>query len=112
MLLNVSHDIAALTTRLARIGLCVETAVSESSRGLVTGADVDSVLQKVRVTLTDGTAVDHDKGPVVTSSGNYGTGHVLVTARDRDVGVMVLSASDGLNGVSDDFSALEREAHA
>ncbi|KAI6768119.1 hypothetical protein HG530_006128 [Fusarium avenaceum] len=70
------------------------------------------VLQKIRVTLTDGTAVDHDKGAVVTSSGNYGTGHVLVTARDRDVGVMVLGASDGLNGISDDFSALERESHA
>jgi hypothetical protein len=90
----------------------MEFAVGESARSFVACADVDRLLEELGVTLADGTAVDHDKGAVVTSGGHDSAGHVLVTARNRDVGVMVLGASYRLDGISDDFSGLEREAHA
>jgi hypothetical protein len=93
MLLDIIHDIRALTAGLTRICLCVESAISESARSFVACADVDGLLEELRVTLADGTAVDHDKGAVVTSGGHYSAGHVLVTARNRDVGIMVLGAS-------------------
>jgi hypothetical protein len=64
------------------------------------------------VALADGAAVNHDEGTVVTSSGHDGAGHVLVTTWDGDVGIVVLGTGDGLNGISDDFSSLKREAHA
>lgn len=38
--------------------------------------------------------------------------HVLVTARDGDVGVVALRTGDGLDRVGDDFAGLEGVAHA
>lgn len=40
------------------------------------------------------------------------SGHVLVTPRDCDASVMMLRAGHGLDTVGNDFSCLEREAHA
>lgn len=90
----------------------MEAAICKGALGLVTGADVDGLLEKVRVTLADGAAVDHDEGPVVAGGGHDGSGHVLVTAGNGDVGIVVLSAGDGLDRVGDDLARLEGEAHA
>ena len=44
--------------------------------------------------------------------GHDDAGHVLVAAGDRDVGVVVLGAGYGFDGVGDDFTRLEGEAHS
>ena len=38
--------------------------------------------------------------------------HVLVTSRDGNVGIVELSTCDGLDAVCNDFTSLQREAHA
>lgn len=48
----------------------------------------------------------------MAGGGHDHAGHVLVAAGDGDVGVVVLSAGYGFDGVGDDFTSLEREAHS
>ena len=54
----------------------------------------------------------HDGGAVDPSHSDEAPRHVLVAARDGDVGVVPLPTHDGLDGVGDDVEGLEREGHA
>jgi hypothetical protein len=104
--LNIIENVYAAPTWSTRIGLCVETAILESALSLVTSRDVDVLFEKFGMTLTNGTSIDHNEGSIVTSCGHDDTGHVLVTARDRDVGIVTLGAGDGFDGVGDQLAAL------
>lgn len=59
----------------------------------------------------NGTTVHHDTGSVDTSHSNQDTGHVLVATGQGDVGVVPLTAHDGLDTVGDDLSALQGVSH-
>ncbi|KAF7542343.1 hypothetical protein G7046_g10177 [Stylonectria norvegica] len=111
MSLDIVHDFTAPAARLPGVRLGLEAAVGVGARGFVAGADVDVVLEQGGVALPDGAAVDHDEGAVMARGGHDDAGHVLVASRDGDVGVVVLGAGDGLNGVGDEFAGLEGEAH-
>jgi hypothetical protein len=41
----------------------------------------------------------------------HNTWHILITSRNRDIGIVELSTCDGLNTICDDFSCLQREPH-
>lgn len=59
----------------------------------------------------DSTTVNHDGGSVDTAHGHQDTRHVLVAARNGNVGVVVLGHHHGLNGVGNNVSGLKRVSH-
>lgn len=75
---------------LVGVRLGLEAAVGVGAARFVAGADVDVALQQGGVAFADGAAVDHDEGSVVPGCGHDYAWHVLVTAGDGDVGVVVL----------------------
>lgn len=109
VLLNVLHDLVG--RELAWLG-AVEVLVDVRAVLLVAGRDVDGAAQRLRVAGHDGAAVDHDRGPVVAGEGHDDAGHVLVTARQGDAGVVVLRAGDRLDAVGYDLAGLQGETHA
>lgn len=112
MALNVVHDVGAGASRGVGVVLGLERAVGVRAGRLVAGGNVDLPLQQAGMALADGASVDHDEGPVVARGGHDDAGHVLVAAGDGDVCIVVLGAGDGFDGVGDDFTGLEGEAHA
>lgn len=75
----------------------MELVVRECTRGFVAGADVDGLVEELRETLLDGSAVDHQEGSVVAGGSHDNTGHVLVAAGNGDVGIVVLCAGHGFD---------------
>lgn len=63
------------------------------------------------VTSQATTLSHHDGGAVDPSHGDEAPRHVLVAARDGDVGVVPLPPHDRLDRVGDDVARLEREGH-
>ena len=59
----------------------------------------------------DGAAVDHERGAVETAHGHDAAGHVLVAARDGDIGVIPLRAHDGFDGIRDEVPGLQGKTH-
>ena len=99
---GVADDVEAL--------LLVDLAGDVLAVGLEGGDDVDR-LAGLGATRLDSTAVDHDTRAVDTAHGNGHTGHVLVTARQTDVGVIPLPLHDRLDTVGDDLTTLQRVTH-
>ena len=70
------------------------------------------VAGKLATASGDGTSIDHDRRPVHATHGHDNTRHVLVAARNRDVGVVPLSTHDSLDRVGNQVPRLQRVAHA
>lgn len=90
--------------------LLVDLAGDVLSIGLESADNVDGLTLHAAAGL-DGTAVNHDTGSVDTAHSNEHTGHVLVAARQRDVGIVPLSVHNSLDTIGNDLSALQAVAH-
>lgn len=112
VMLEIGQDVAARAAGLAGVCGGVQTAVRVGACCLVACRDVNFLFKKGRVALADRATVDHYKGSVVSCGRHDDARHILVAAGDGDVGIVVLRACNGLDGVGNDFARLEREAHA
>jgi hypothetical protein len=79
---------------------------------LESGDDVELLGLVGPAARADRAAIHHHRRPVDSPHRHDDPGHVLVAARDRQVGVVVLRAHDRLNRVGDEIAALQRVGHA
>lgn len=75
-----------------------------NSGHVVTCLGTESRAVDLADTRLDGTTVDDDSGSVDASSGHDTCGHVLVASWDRDVGIVVLSLHNSLDGVGNEIT--------
>ena len=78
----------------------------------IASRDVDAFSEEFAVADGNGAAIDHERRSIMAGHRHDTARHILVAARDSNAGIMMLSASDGLDAISDDLSTLERESHA
>ena len=64
------------------------------------------------VSRLNGTAIDHQRWPVDASHGDQHTRHILVTARNGNIGVIPLGIHYRFNRVRNDVARLQRITHA
>ena len=57
------------------------------------GDHIDGLVGDAAVSRLDGAAVDHERRPVQACHGDDDTRHVLIAARQRDVGIIPLQAT-------------------
>jgi hypothetical protein len=92
-------------------GLLVDPAGEVLPVALERRHDVE-LLAAAAATGLDRAAVDHERRPIEARHGHHAAGHVLVAARQGDVGVVPLGRHDRLDGVGDEVAGLEGVAHA
>ena len=66
----------------------------------------------VLMTGADRPPIDHQAGPVQSAHGDEAAGHVLIAARNGDIGVIPLRVHHRLDGVGNQVARLQRIAHA
>jgi hypothetical protein len=109
ILLNILHDFLGCIFPLCLILQCL---VYIRSVRFIACADIDRFPQRLAVSWFDASTVHHDRWAIVPSKCHDDTRHILVAARNRDAGVVMLGARYGFDAVSDDFARLKGETHA